>query len=337
MESNPVNRKLFIGGLYWETTDETVRAAYERFGEIQDAAVVTDRTSGKSKGYAFVTFKTLEAAEAALDETMTIDGRVVTCNTATQRSDSGGSSQSRSGNSGNADDTSDRKCFISGLSYATTKETLLKHFCEHGEIEEGVVVMDKQTGNSKGYGFITYRSREAARALLASPPKIIDGRTVNFNLANQGRSRTHSGRNNGGGGGGGGGNNNHHHHGGNGGGSHGSNGGGQQHNMMGGGAMGNVAAAALNSGAMIGMGGLGSGSGGSLGDLGAFANMGTGYYQQGQQQQGQGQHNQGGNVMYPPMLPPQMMAAYGVWPGQQQQQQQQQDYTQQGQQQQGEF
>jgi RNA recognition motif-containing protein len=46
--------KVFVGGLAWETTSERLRRFYDRFGEILEAVVITDRHSGRSKGYGFV-------------------------------------------------------------------------------------------------------------------------------------------------------------------------------------------------------------------------------------------------------------------------------------------
>jgi hypothetical protein len=46
--------KVFVGGLAWETSSDRLRRFYERFGDILEAVVITDRHSGRSKGYGFV-------------------------------------------------------------------------------------------------------------------------------------------------------------------------------------------------------------------------------------------------------------------------------------------
>lgn len=51
-----MSKKLFVGGLSWGTTDEALRGAFSRFGEIAEATVITDRETGRSRGFAFVTF-----------------------------------------------------------------------------------------------------------------------------------------------------------------------------------------------------------------------------------------------------------------------------------------
>lgn len=51
--------KLFVGGLPYHTTDETLRAFFLQYGEIEEAVVIYDRNTGKSKGYGFVSFSQL--------------------------------------------------------------------------------------------------------------------------------------------------------------------------------------------------------------------------------------------------------------------------------------
>ncbi|PWZ21174.1 putative RNA-binding protein ARP1 [Zea mays] len=75
--------KVFVGGLAWETSSDRLRRFYERFGDILEAVVITDRHSGRSKGYGFVTFREAESASKACeDPTPVIDGRRANCNLA---------------------------------------------------------------------------------------------------------------------------------------------------------------------------------------------------------------------------------------------------------------
>lgn len=46
--------KVFVGGLAWETPTEEMRRYFEQFGEILEAVIITDKSTGKSKGYGFV-------------------------------------------------------------------------------------------------------------------------------------------------------------------------------------------------------------------------------------------------------------------------------------------
>ncbi|XP_068669249.1 organelle RRM domain-containing protein 2, mitochondrial [Aristolochia californica] len=57
--------KLFVSGLSRLTTDQKLREAFSPFGELVEAKVITDRASGRSKGFGFVTYATIDEAEKA--------------------------------------------------------------------------------------------------------------------------------------------------------------------------------------------------------------------------------------------------------------------------------
>lgn len=72
--------KLFVGGLAWATTDDGLRAAFEPFGQVTEAKVVTDQATGRSRGFGFVTFADDAAAAKAKAEMngQQVDGRSIT-------------------------------------------------------------------------------------------------------------------------------------------------------------------------------------------------------------------------------------------------------------------
>jgi RNA recognition motif-containing protein len=87
-----MGNKLFVGGLAWATTDDSLRAAFERFGAVEEARVVTDRETGRSRGFGFVTFQQGSDAEQALSSMngQTLDGRTISVNEAQDRRGGGG-------------------------------------------------------------------------------------------------------------------------------------------------------------------------------------------------------------------------------------------------------
>jgi RNA recognition motif-containing protein len=74
-----MKKKLFIGGLAWSTTDDSLKAAFDEFGEVTEARVITDRETGRSRGFGFVSFTDPAHAQAAKDamDNQPIDGRNV--------------------------------------------------------------------------------------------------------------------------------------------------------------------------------------------------------------------------------------------------------------------
>ena len=76
--------KLFVGSLSWGTKSEGLREAFEKAGTVVDAVVITDRMSGRSKGFGFVEMSTPEEAQAAIEmwNEKDLDGRKIIVNEA---------------------------------------------------------------------------------------------------------------------------------------------------------------------------------------------------------------------------------------------------------------
>jgi len=77
-----MGKKLFVGGLSWNTDDNGLRDAFARFGDIEEAKVITDRETGRSRGFGFITFSDDDAAMRAVQELdgTTLDGRTIKVN-----------------------------------------------------------------------------------------------------------------------------------------------------------------------------------------------------------------------------------------------------------------
>lgn len=72
-------KKLFVGGISWNTSEDALRQAFERFGEVVEAHIVTDRYTGRSRGFGFVVFADDRAAMQALEQMngAELDGRAL--------------------------------------------------------------------------------------------------------------------------------------------------------------------------------------------------------------------------------------------------------------------
>ncbi|KAE9615338.1 hypothetical protein Lal_00048128 [Lupinus albus] len=95
-----------------------------------------------------------------------------------------------SGNSADQySDTTFTKLFVGGLAWETQRDTMSRYFEQFGEILEAVVITDKNTGRSKGYGFVTFKDPLAAMRACQNPSPVIDGRRANCNLASLGANK----------------------------------------------------------------------------------------------------------------------------------------------------
>lgn len=86
-------------------------------------------------------------------------------------------------------DTTHTKIFVGGLAWATQRDSIRRYFEQFGQILEAVVISDKRTGRSKGYGFVTFKDPDSATKACQNPYPVIDGRRTNCNLAAFGAQR----------------------------------------------------------------------------------------------------------------------------------------------------
>ncbi|KAB5541440.1 hypothetical protein DKX38_014414 [Salix brachista] len=89
------------------------------------------------------------------------------------------------------------RCFVGGLAWATTDQVLQEAFSQYGEIVDSKIINDRETGRSRGFGFVTFGNEKAMRdAIEGMNGQDLDGRNITVNEAQS--------RGSGGGGGGGG-------------------------------------------------------------------------------------------------------------------------------------
>ncbi|CAH9101618.1 unnamed protein product [Cuscuta epithymum] len=79
--------KLFVGGISWGTNDSSLTDAFSKYGDVVEARVITDRETGRSRGFGFVTFNSVEDASAAIQalDGQMLDGRPVRVNFANEK------------------------------------------------------------------------------------------------------------------------------------------------------------------------------------------------------------------------------------------------------------
>ena len=87
-----MGKKLFVGSLAWATDSSGLRAAFERFGDIEEAQVISDRETGRSRGFGFVTFTEDGSTQTAISEMngSELDGRPIVVNEARDQAPRGG-------------------------------------------------------------------------------------------------------------------------------------------------------------------------------------------------------------------------------------------------------
>ena len=78
-------RKLFVGGLSWDTTHDGLKNYFEKFGTVVDAVIMRDKITGRSRGFGFITYSDEETATSVSQQTHTLDSRTIEAKPAVSR------------------------------------------------------------------------------------------------------------------------------------------------------------------------------------------------------------------------------------------------------------
>lgn len=155
------------------TDDVSLHKAFSEYGEIIDAKVQQDRSTGQSRGFGFVLFKDRSVMEfvVANHSNMVIDGQKVEVKEALPP----GACATKS-----ADQQLPKfKVFVGGISAKTTDADLREYFAKFGELLECHIVMNRTNSNVRRFGFVTFSDLSTFNRVLQHPSKhVIDGCVV---------------------------------------------------------------------------------------------------------------------------------------------------------------
>jgi cold-inducible RNA-binding protein len=103
--------KLYVGNLTFNTTEQDLQEQFSRYGQVGSANIITDRDTGRSRGFAFVELDSKESAQAAIEALngKELDGRTLTVNEARPREDHNNRGGFGGGRSSNGGDSSRRR------------------------------------------------------------------------------------------------------------------------------------------------------------------------------------------------------------------------------------
>ena len=152
-------RKLFIGGLNLETTEESLKDYFSRWGETVDVVVMRFPDTRRSRGFGFVTYENVDSVDAVLNvKPHVLDGKEIEPKRAVAKEETAQSARQESENS--------HKIFVGGLASATTEDDIrncFTKFCEEagqGNVEEILVMRDRENDRLRGFCFVTFDCKE---------------------------------------------------------------------------------------------------------------------------------------------------------------------------------
>ncbi|CAK5276106.1 unnamed protein product [Mycena citricolor] len=176
--------KMFVGGLNWDTTDEGLRDYFAQFGKVRDSclapAASSDSTtrkvdavtimrdpSGTSRGFAFMTFEDGEVVPTVLGRDHVLDGKSIDPKRAIPREEH----------------IRNTRYFVGGLSPNTTSESMKDFFGAYGKVVDATVMVDRDTGRSKGFGFVTFEDATNSDQLVGKIGLVLDEKEIEVKAA----------------------------------------------------------------------------------------------------------------------------------------------------------
>ncbi|XP_073399019.1 heterogeneous nuclear ribonucleoprotein D0-like isoform X3 [Dendrobates tinctorius] len=144
-------RKMFIGGLSWDTTKKDLKDYFSKFGEVVDCTLKLDPVTGRSRGFGFVLFKESEGVDKVMEQKdHKLNGKVIDPKRA------------------KAMKTKEpvKKIFVGGLSPDTPEEKIREYFGTFGEVEAIELPMDNKTNKRRGFCFITFTEEEPVKKIM---------------------------------------------------------------------------------------------------------------------------------------------------------------------------
>eukprot|EP00798_Chlamydomonas_sp_ICE-L_P000894 gene894-5690_t len=146
-------KKLAILGLPWDTTEDALREYFSKFGELEQAEVMKDRYTGKSRGFGFVTFHETSAATVALAAEHSIDGRRCEAKAALPK---GETSIPRT-----------TRIFVARIPPSVTEVQFRGYFESFGKLQDDYMPRDHSKQGYRGIGFVTFTSPDSVEKVMA--------------------------------------------------------------------------------------------------------------------------------------------------------------------------
>ncbi|XP_040568616.1 RNA-binding protein squid [Lepeophtheirus salmonis] len=157
--SSEDDRKLFVGGLPQEASENDLKEYFEAYGSVTSTVLKMDQMTGRSRGFAFVVFATPESLESVLEQEHVVKGKKVACKKATAKQG---------------------KVYVGKfLDGSITEEDIKSHFSQYGTVVEIQRPVDRSKNSEpKNFCFVTFDKEDPAEKLLKEKKVTLNGQEV---------------------------------------------------------------------------------------------------------------------------------------------------------------
>ncbi|XP_049806492.1 RNA-binding protein squid-like [Schistocerca nitens] len=153
------DRKLFIGGLPRQITENEIKNYFSLFGDVDSVTIKIDPFTGQSRGFAFIVFVDPKTIDQLLSSEHYINSKKVDLKRIIKKSQHG-------------------KIFVGGLTADITDNDIKSYFSQYGTVVDVQTPYDKARNQRKGFCFVTFDSKNVVRELLKTPKQFIKGKEV---------------------------------------------------------------------------------------------------------------------------------------------------------------
>ncbi|KHN48247.1 Ribonucleoprotein, chloroplastic [Glycine soja] len=183
--------KLFVGNLPFNVDSAQLAELFESAGNVEVVEVIYDKTTGRSRGFGFVTMSSVEEAEAAAQQFngYELDGRSLRVNSGPPPARNESAPRFRGGSSfgsrGGGPSDSENRVHVGNLAWGVDDVALESLFREQGKkVLEARVIYDRESGRSRGFGFVTFGSPDEVKSAIQSLDGVdLNGRAIRVSLA----------------------------------------------------------------------------------------------------------------------------------------------------------
>lgn len=157
------SKRLFVGNIEFNVTAEQLKTLFSQFGEVTGVRIITNRFTGRPRGYGFIEFAQDETLNTMLQSTtpLQLNNRELRVSMSKRK-----------------ERPPRKSIFVGNLPVTTDQSQLKTYFSQFGEIKSCYVVQDKQTGVSRGYGAVIFVKGEQCEEVLKMKDLKIDTNTL---------------------------------------------------------------------------------------------------------------------------------------------------------------
>lgn len=178
---------IFVGNLSWNVDEDWLKSEFDSYGTVTSTRVITDRDSGRSKGFGYVEFADAESAKAACAKAgQEIDGRACKVDISTPKPDRQASGTPRRNSDFGKRELGEpsNTLFVGNLPFSMSEDSMWDSFSKFGPVASVRLPTDRESGQPKGFGYVEFvKLDDAKKAVEGGSELDFEGRAPRLDVS----------------------------------------------------------------------------------------------------------------------------------------------------------